>query len=58
MTFVDYNETTQELLITFSGNRTYTFYDVPQDVYLNFLNAPSKGKFFNTEIKDRYRKSN
>jgi lysyl-tRNA synthetase class 2 len=37
----------------YEGSR-YTYYDVPSDVYLAFLNAPSKGKFFAANVRRRY----
>ena len=32
----------------------YSYYGVPEQVYQAFLVAPSKGRFFNDHIKDRY----
>jgi len=51
---IDYNPATQTLYITFKGGREYPFCGVPQSVYQAFLNAPSKGEFYNDHIKDRY----
>ncbi len=33
----------------------YDYYGVAESVYKAFLDAPSKGGFFNDRIKDRYR---
>lgn len=52
---VEYDELSQELVVIFTSGRLYTYYDVPRDVYQRFVNAPSKGQFFNAHIKDRYR---
>jgi hypothetical protein len=52
---IEYDELSRELQVTFVGGRTYTYYDVPRDVYVGFVNAPSKGQYFNDRIKDRYR---
>ena len=45
----------RELDVTFvaSGN-TYTYIGVEPEVHEEFRRAPSKGRFFNTRIKDRY----
>lgn len=33
-------------------NGTYSFCNVPESLYKDFLNARSKGSFFNEELKD------
>lgn len=42
------------LSIWFTGSGRYDYPGVPEDVYLAFLAAPSKGQFYNDHIKDRY----
>lgn len=42
------------LLIAFKSGGTYPYDNVPQSVATAFGNAPSKGKFFQSDIKDRY----
>ena len=42
------------LLIAFKSGGTYAYDNVPQSVASGFGNAPSKGKFFQSDIKDRY----
>ena len=42
------------LLIAFKSGGTYAYDNVPQSVATGFGNAPSKGKFFQSDIKDRY----
>lgn len=32
----------------------YTYRNVPMNVFNDFLTAPSKGRFYNCYIKDRY----
>jgi hypothetical protein len=49
-----YNSTRRELSVTFLTGRRYVYTDVPTDVYEAFKNAPSRGAFFNHEIRDRY----
>jgi hypothetical protein len=51
---VEYDEQTCELDVTFVSGRTYRYSDVPLDVYANFLDAASKGQFFNEHIKDEF----
>lgn len=42
------------LEIKMKNGKKYTFMGVPEHVYEEFKNAPSKGKFFNSIIKNRY----
>lgn len=42
------------LLLAFKSGGTYAYENVPQSVATGFGNAPSKGKFFQSDIKDRY----
>ena len=57
ITQIEYDELSQELIVTFTSARTYTYYGVPRDLYVQFLRAESKGQFFNEYIRDRYRYS-
>jgi hypothetical protein len=52
---ISYDDTRHELAVTFKTGKTYTYFEVPEDVYEDFLSAPSKGRFFNERIRDRYR---
>ena len=40
--------------ILFRSGKLYRCFSVPEDIYKAFLSAPSKGRFFNTRIKNRY----
>ena len=51
---IDYNAQTAALRIIFHETGSYTFYAVPKSVYEALLYAPSKGRFFNDHIRDRY----
>jgi hypothetical protein len=55
ITRIEYGELSQELVVVFTSGEDYTYYGVPRDVYEGFVNAPSKGQYINTNIKDRYR---
>jgi hypothetical protein len=52
---VAYDEDAGELDITFASGKTYRYLDVPLGVYAEFLDAASKGEFFNENIKDAFR---
>jgi lysyl-tRNA synthetase class 2 len=49
-----YDATARQLWVTFAGGNTYKYYDVPRGVYESFIQAESKGVFFNGYIRDRY----
>jgi hypothetical protein len=51
---ISYDEAGHEMKVTFVGGATYTYYDVPKQVFAAFRAAPSRGQFFNQFIKDRY----
>ena len=42
------------LYISFHSGATYWYKDVPESVYRNLMNAPSKGKYFAAHIKTAY----
>lgn len=52
---VDYDEGRRELDIVFTSGKTYRYFDVPLAIYADFLDASSKGAFFNANIKDVFR---
>ncbi len=54
LTHLDYDAGSRRLFVTFVTGRLYVYEGVPPDVYEALLRAPSKGRFFNREIKDRY----
>lgn len=51
---IGYDEQTQTLEVEFLSGWLYHYYDVEQSVYEMFMNAPSKGRFLNSEIKGKY----
>ncbi len=51
---IGYDEKSEVLEIEFS-NGIYQYFDVPQDAYEDFINAPSVGNFFQKNIKVKYR---
>lgn len=42
------------LYIRFNSGGLYAYYNVPQNVYTNLMNASSKGRFFHQNIKNVY----
>ena len=42
------------LYVSFHSGSTYSYSGVPQFIYQNLLNAPSKGKYFAANIKNSY----
>lgn len=52
---IAYLNADRELDVTFlESGHTYTYIGVEPEVHEEFQRAPSKGRFFNTRIKDRY----
>jgi len=43
-----------ELQVRFLNGSSYAYSDVPQDIYDEFVNAPSKGSYLNRMIKGVY----
>lgn len=53
---VGYSEQDRTLSVTFlQSGRTYTYYEVPIGVYRGIAGATSPGRFFNANIRNRYR---
>jgi KTSC domain-containing protein len=51
---IEYDEPSQELIITFVSGRKYVYQAVPPDIYDRFARARVKGTFFNDHIRDCY----
>lgn len=52
---IGYDRDNRELHVRFlKSGETYVYYNVDEWVYQEFLQADSKGKYLNTNIKDRY----
>lgn len=48
---IGYDEPTQELYVEFQDNRTYVYSAVSESTFQEFMDADSKGSYFNREIK-------
>jgi len=54
-TDVEYRPETKELILTWrKDGKPTTYYDVPEEIGVNCYNAESVGKFYNTEIKNKF----
>jgi len=51
---IAYDLTEAELFITFVSGHTYAYSNVPQVVYEDFIDAPSKGRYFAVKIRGSY----
>ena len=51
ITHVSYNENLEIFEVKLRNGTQYTYINVPKDVYNDFMDAESKGRFFNDVIK-------
>lgn len=51
---IGYDPKAQALEVEFKSGSLYRYSGVPASVYDTFVAAPSKGRFFDSRIKDRY----
>jgi hypothetical protein len=51
---VGYDAAKEELEVEFTSGNVYRYFDVPQEVYQDLLQAPSKGRFFGSFIRGQY----
>jgi len=51
---VGYNEEYQTLEVEFRNGAVYQYYNCPKLMYDELMNSPSKGQFFNSQIRDRF----
>lgn len=49
-----YDEEKKVMFVTFKTGKTYSYDEVPAEVYEKSLQAESIGKFLNTDIKGKY----
>ena len=52
---VGYDESSETLEIEFTSGSIYQYFDVPESEYKRLINAASKGRYFNQNIKESYR---
>ncbi len=51
---IGYDAGTWELMVRFNSGAEYVYSNVPDSVFTGFLDADSKGKFLNENIKGQY----
>lgn len=51
---IGYNESKKQLFVKFRNDTIYVYKDVPIEVWENFQNAESKGKFVYYELRNMY----
>ena len=51
---IDYDEERAKLLVRFASGERYVYVGVPGEVHRSFVEADSKGRFFQAEIRDVY----
>jgi hypothetical protein len=51
---IDYDAERAKLLVGLQNGERYVYVGVPGEVHRSFLEADSKGRFFQAEIRDRY----
>lgn len=51
---IDYDAQRAKLLVRLVSGERYVYVGVPGEVHRSFVEADSKGRFFQAEIRDRY----
>ncbi|HLZ74296.1 KTSC domain-containing protein [Phenylobacterium sp.] len=51
---IDYDAERTKLLVRFVSGERYVYVGVPGEVHRSFVEADSKGRFFQAEIRNRY----
>lgn len=51
---IDYDEAHAKLFVRFTSGERYLYVGVPGEICRSFLDADSKGRFFQAEIRDQY----
>ncbi len=51
---VGYDTASHTLYVRFLKGGTYSYFNVPEIIYRNLMNAPSKGKYFAANIRKSY----
>lgn len=51
---IEYDPELRRLRVTFTSGRIYIYEDVPLDVAADFMNADSRGAYFNRRIRNAY----
>lgn len=52
---IGYDKVTAILVVAFHSGGTYQYFNVPENLYSEFMSASSKGQFLHQHIKYNYR---
>jgi hypothetical protein len=52
---VEYDDASRTLFIRFTGGGWYAYLDVAPELYSRLMQAPSLGRFFQQQVRGRYR---
>lgn len=45
----------ETLEVEFKNNNIYRYFDVPENIYKGLINSESVGRYFASEIRDKYK---
>jgi hypothetical protein len=51
---IDYDAERAKLLVRFASGERYVYVGVPDEIHRSFVEADSKGRFFQLHVRDRY----
>ena len=54
ISYIGYDKNSMKMKITFRQTKTYDYCNVSQTIFDSFLNASSKGRYYDLNIKNRY----
>ena len=54
LSYIGYSNTTKSLRLSFGAKAIYEYTDVPIEKYIELKDAESKGKYFHSNIKNKY----
>lgn len=54
ITAVGHDSDSLELHVQFVSGEVYVYENVPSNIFEEFVNAPSKGSYFNREVRPAY----
>jgi len=50
---IEYSVVTGSMIVNFKEGSSYTYKDTPFSIFEDFANAPSKGKYFLKNVRDK-----
>jgi hypothetical protein len=51
---IGYDDKTLSLEVEFNSGSIYVYFKVPKNIYIEFMEADSHGKFFHRNIKNKF----